>query len=95
MNIFANSFVNNSDKYNALTVDGAENVNIMTPPGSIIVRNNRAGLVFNLSIFEGKEYFKNTHVEEIPVGTVPECNGHNDHNGDYTCDTCWEYVRAN
>lgn len=95
MNIFANSFINNSDKYNAPTVDGAENVNIMTPPGSIIVRNNRAGFVFNLSIFEGKEYFKNTHVEEIPVGTIPSCSSHTDHNGDYTCDTCWEYIRAN
>lgn len=95
MNIFANSFINNSDKYNAPTLDGAENVNIMTPPGSIIVRNNRAGFVFNLSIFEGKEYFKNTHVEEIPVGTLPSCSSHTDHNGDYTCDTCWEYIRAN
>ena len=94
INIFSSSFINNSANYNALKIGDADNVNIMTPPGSIIVRNNTAGLNFNLSAFDGKTYFANTHIEQIPVKTLPECSSHKDLDGDYTCDDCWEYIPA-
>lgn len=109
-NFFSASYVNNSDKYDDETLvvvtDGVReevaNKNIMTPPGSIIVRNNTQGLVYqqihkltDVATLSEKDYFKNTHVEEIPVGTeVPECTGHVDADGNFVCDICWEYMSA-
>ena len=102
-NFFSTSFVNESDKYNAARfreqqADGSyaevDNKNIMTPPGQIIVKNNKVGLKYNFAIFEGKEYFKDTYLAEIPIGEIPECTSHTDADGDYLCDTCGEYMSA-
>ena len=49
---------------------------------------------YNFAIFEGKEYFKDTYLAEIPIGEIPECTSHTDADGDYLCDTCGEYMSA-
>ena len=102
---FASTFVTDSDKYGAEIIrqqnaDGTfsdvANKNIMSPPGLIIIRNNHQGLLYNqVETMKAKEFFKDTQVIEIPVGTtLPECTEHVDADKDFTCDNCWEYVSA-
>ena len=105
VNFFASSFVTNSDKYGAEIIrqqnaDGTfsdvANKNIMSPPELIIIRNNHQGLLYNQAqTMKTKEFFKDTQVIEIPVGTtLPECTEHVDADKDFTCDNCWEYISA-
>ena len=101
---FAASYVSNSDKYNAVEyrekqTDGTyltvQNKNIMAPPERIIVRNNHAGLKYSqVATLNEKEFFKDTYVVEMPIESPTECTEHIDHDGDFLCDTCWEYLSA-
>lgn len=100
---FASSFINNSDNYNKAEYrqqqsDGSyamvKNKNIMTPPGSIVVRNNTQGLKIDFSSLQKKSYFADTKMEELPITNIPECTAHKDEDANFVCDECWAYIPA-
>ncbi len=101
---FASKYVTASDNYGAEIVrqqnaagafEDVKNENIMTPPGLIIIRNNHQGLLYGqIETMKTKEFFKDTQFVEVPISKLPECTEHVDENGDFTCDTCWEYISA-
>jgi hypothetical protein len=100
---FASAFINNSDNYDKAEyrqqqADGSyamvKNKNIMTPPGSIVVRNNTQGLKINFESLQKKSYFANTKMEELPITDIPECTAHKDEDANFVCDECWAYIPA-